>query len=499
MKKTKLLAAVFSAWMLLQSYPLSVSATEVATEATAETPSHQSVQATESVEIPFGQVSIQSGCRTIAGMSPLDGKERKLNTAQAVFVYEQNTDTVIYSYNADTKLSPGTLTKMVAALVAVELCELDEVVTVSSRNISRLPAGSQNVNLKQDEQLTVEDLLHCLVLDYANDAAIALAEHVSGNQQGFLVLMNDRVKQMGCSGTEFNNIHGLDNATSWTTARDMARIMAEVSKNETLVEILKTTGYSVAPTNRTEKKRELVTQNYLISEATISKYYDQRVKIGMASYTNLSGASLICTAEKGKLNLVCVIMGALREFNPDKTWQVTSYGNFDEMTELLEYTFGNFKVNQILYDGQSLEQFDVIDGESQAVGQPKINLDTVLPANARMDNLTKYFSPLDGGLTAPIKKGDMIGTVSIWYRNSCLAEAELFAMGDVSSQSNLGLKIEGEEAQTDGNSGEALEILLTVCLFILVPAGLYLTINAWRRSRARARRRKRRESRRRSW
>lgn len=497
MKLNRWIILFLSVVLLAQSIAIPAFATEVTSEPTMTT-TESLPQETQPSEIPFGQVSIQNGCRTLAGMSPLDGSERKLNTAQAVFVYEQNTDTVIYSYNPDTKVSPGTLAKIVTALLTVELCEMDEMVTVSSRNISRLPAGSLNQNLKEGEEISVKDLLHCLVLVSANDAAIALAEHISGNQQGFLVLMNDRVKQMGCTGTEFNNIHGLDNATSWTTARDMARIMVEASKNETLVEVFKTTGYKTSETNRSEA-RDFVTQNYLISEATISKYYDPAVKIGMASYSEMSGASLVCTAEKGKLDLVCVILGALREFNPDRTWQVTSYGNFDEMTELLEYVFGNFKVNQILYDGQSLEQFDVIDGESQAVGQPKVNYNTVLPASAQMDNLTKYFSPVDGGLTAPIAKGEMIGTVSIWYRNSCLAEAELFSMGDVSSQSNHGLTIQGEEIRDDSDMGGALDVILTVCLFILIPVGTYLAINAWRRSRARARRRKRRENRRRSW
>ncbi len=495
MKKNRWMLSLLAVVLVVQALAIPVTATEVTTDPTAAV----LPQETEPVEIPFGQVSIQNGCRTIAGMSPLAGKERKLNTAQGVFVYETNTDTVIYSYNADTKLAPGTLTKIVAALVAVELCELDEVVTVSSRNISRLPYGAKNQKLKEAEELTVEDLLHCLVLVSANDAAVALAEHVSGNQQGFLVLMNDRVKQMGCTSTEFNNIHGLDNATSWTTARDMARIVLEASKNETLVEIFKTTGYTVPPTNRTEKERSLITENYLISEAVISKYYDPRVKIGMQSYTDLSGAGLVCMAEKGKLNVVCVVMGALREFSPENASRVTSYGNFDEMTDLIEFVFGNFKVNQILYDGQALEQFDVIDGESQAVGQPKVNYNSVLPADAKMDNLTKYFSPLDGGLTAPIKEGDMIGTVSIWYRNSCLAEAELYSMGPVTSLSNNNLTIQGEEIHDEKSMSGALDVLLTVCWFILIPTGVYLTINAWRRSRARARRRKRRESRRRSW
>lgn len=448
-------------------------------------------------QIPFGNVSILEGCRTIAGAIPLGGSDRMLETAQAVFVYETNTDTVIYAYNPDNKMAPGSLSKIMTALLAIELCEMDEEVTVSSRNISRLPAGSQNQNLKEGEILTVRDLLHCLLMYSANDAAIALAEHISGNQQGFVVLMNERAKDLGCTGTEFTNVHGLDNSVQYTTARDIARIVMAAMEHEAYREIMQTTGYTVPATNRSEE-RFFNTSNYLISEAVISKYYNYRVTSGMQSYAAASGASLAFTAEDKGMNLVFVLMGCYREFAANG-WQVLSYGNFDEATVLMQHVLDNYKVNRILYDGQALEQFSVIDGESHVVGQPHVNYDTVLPKDATMDNLTRYYTTVGGGLTAPVSQDEMIATVQIRYRNSCIAEAELFAMSDVSSASDSGLTIQGTSTRTDGDMDGVLDVILTVCLVFLVPAAAYLGINAWRREQAKARRRKRRANRRRSY
>ena len=104
-------------------------------------------------DLAFGSVSILNGCRTIDGYVPLGGSDRRLDSAQAAIAFERSTGTLVYAYNPDTRLSPGGLTKMVTALLAIAYCDLEDVVTVSSRNISRLPGGTQNVNLKEAEQL----------------------------------------------------------------------------------------------------------------------------------------------------------------------------------------------------------------------------------------------------------------------------------------------------------------------------------------------------------
>lgn len=496
MKKFKRLSLFLCLTVLLQCILLPASATETTVPA----------ESTEAVntEIPFGSVSILNGCRTIEGMVPLGGSERRLASSQAAFVYEKNTGTVIYSYNPDMKLSPGTLTKIVTALVAIENCELDEVVTCSEGIQSRVPGSSLKMspNLKSGEQLTVEDLLHGLLLLSANDAAVALAEHVAGTTDAYREMMNQRVKQMGCFNTEFGNISGLDTATSYTTARDMAKIVTEATKNETFAEIFGEVEYTVPATNMVETERKFYTTNYLMDQHNISQFYDDRVKGGLASYTELSGASLACTAENDRgansLSLVCVTLGGTRIYNEEETWRVDTYGNFDEMVELIKYAFESFKVNRIIYEGMSLSQFSVIDGESYAVGQPFENIDSAVPIDASMDNLYMNYKVREEGLTAPIAKDELIATMEVWYRNSCVAEAEVFSMGDVKAASNTGVDIRTTATRDDSDSSGFLSVLGTICVIILGLAMAYLAFNAYMRSRMRARRRKRREARRRN-
>ena len=153
-------------------------------------------------------------------MSPLAGSERKLDTALSAFLYETTTDTVVYAYNPDMKVHPGTLAKIVMALIVIENCNMDDVVTVTEGIQSYVPMGVNKVqseSLKSNEQLKVKDLLYALLLINANDAAVALAHHVSGTTDAFLELMNARVKQMGCANTQFGNVSGLYTCLLYTS------------------------------------------------------------------------------------------------------------------------------------------------------------------------------------------------------------------------------------------------------------------------------------------
>jgi len=487
--KKKLLSVLICVALLLQLLVIPASATNTETE--GESADQSEPAQTTQPQAVFGTQSVLNGCRTIEGMVPLSGSERRLESASAVFVFDTKTNTVVYSYNPDMKLSPGTLAKLVTAMIVLQTCDLDEVVICHSKNISRIPGGTQNVKLKELEELTVEQLLHCMIMYGANDAAVALAEHVAGNMASFVSLMNAWVNKIGCTATEFGNVHGLDNATQYTTARDIAKIYIEAHKNETLKKIMFTTKYTVPKTNRSEE-RPLPTLNYLIDEYTVAKYYDDRVTGGMASYSDASGASLVCSAENKQLSLVLVIMGAKREFAANG-WLPTYYGNFDEMIELLDFSFNGFKSSRIMYEGQALYQLPVVGGECDVVAQPNINYDSVLPADCQFDNLIKNVTY--NQLTAPIKEGDMVGTISLSYRSSVVAEAELYAMSDVAVS-------RGSASQDDGadeSNSRVLSVLITVCLVILGLAGAYLGINALRRAIGRAKRRRRRANRRRSW
>lgn len=511
MKKSAYISILLLAAMLLNWIPVPVSAEEVETEpAVTETIAVSSLPedpgAALQSDLAFGSVCILSGCRTLDGQVPLGGSDRKVNTAQGVMIYERNTGTVIYSYNPDMKLSPGSLAKLVTALIVIERLEnLDEVVTVPAGIASRIPGGAQSIKLKSEERLTINDLLHCMIMQNAADAAAALAEIIAGNQKAFVMLMNERMKQLGCTSTEFGNVHGFDNVSHYTTARDMARFLLEATKNEKFAQLIADQSYTVPANDVNPEERKFASQNYLMETTIVPKYNDRRVTGGMASYSDTSGASVVCTAdnsnpEKGKkgLNIVCVLLGATREFR-ENGWSVINYGNFDEMIDLLEYVYNNFKVCRVLYDGQALEQYPVANGESDVVGQPHVNMDSVLPADAQMTNLIRNRHVNNGGLTAPIAKDERIGTIEIWYRSSCLMEAELFAAADVRTLDDTGLTIQNGLSKKNSNSSGFSKYVLITCGVILVPAVSYLAINAILRNRVRAQRRRRRHGRRRSY
>lgn len=506
MKKNRYLLLLLCFVMLMQTLVLPAFALPV--EVTPETvpqdttvPAQSTPGFTAVSDIPFGSVSIQSGCRSIEGMVPLGGSERRLETALSAFAYEVTTGTVIYSYSPDVKVSPGTLTKIVTALIAIENCNLKDMVTVKDGIQSRVPMGARVMrpdSLKSGEQLTVEDLLHGVLLTSANDAAVALAEHVSGSTTGFLTLMNQRVRQMGCYNTEFGNISGLDTATSYTTARDMTRIVMEACKNDTFTKIFGTIKYTVPETNMA-KERPLNTDNYFIDESVIPQFLDQKVKGGLASYSEASGASLACISKSmdESMTVVTVVLGCQRVYE-ENGWKVKTYGNYNEMQSLLAYVYDNFKVNRILYESQALEQFTVMGGECDVVGEPHVNYDTVLPKDCNMTNLIFEYTPVGGGLSAPIKQDQMIATVAVKYRNSCIAEAEIYAMGNISSADNTDVTIHSKMAKQQISLDGVLGIVGIAAVLLVGAFGVYVGLNALRRARVRAKRRRRRQNRRRN-
>ena len=498
MKKVKCLSLILSVLLLMQSV-LVPAAAETETTQTEQAETEQAITA-QTEELPFGTVCIQKGCRTINGMVPLAGSEKKLETAQAVFLYETNSNTVVYAYNPDVKLHPGTLAKIVMALIVLENCGLDDLVTVTEGIQSYVPAGAskvQSVSLKSNEEIKVRDLLYALLLINANDAAVALAHHVSGTTAAFLELMNKRVKQMGCTNTEFGNVSGLYTAQSSSTARDMTRIVQEAIKNENFREIFGAKSYQIPDTNMVQGRKEFKTQNYMIDDSTLQDFYDSRVTGGFASYYESYGASIVCTAEYKNMNFIAVILGATRTF-AENGWQPKIYGNFNEMSDLLDYAFNSFKINRIIYEGMALSTFKVNGGECNAVGQANVNVDTVVPINAQMKNIQMNYEAVDGGLTAPIKKDQMIATLEVVYRNSVLTEVEVYAMSDVRRADKTGVSIRSSAVEGSKGTPGFLSALGTICVIVLGVAIAYLAFNAYMRNRIRARRRKRRAQRRRN-
>ena len=497
MKKIRIICFLLSVVLLLSCAAVPVWATE-STEPSETAEATAPPEATEpNVQIPsvsYGSASLTNGCRTINGMTPLAGTDRILKSAQSAFIYEMNTETIIYAYNPDIRMYPGSLAKMMTALLAIEEGDLNEVVTFSTRWNKSLPARSIVADLKEGEEVTLEALMYWTLLASANDAALNIAGHIAGTQEAFVEMMNEPANQMGCTDTHFTNATGLDDPEQYTTARDMVKIVIAAIQNETFKKAFGSKGYNVPPTNKEEDKRVIETDNHLIYEFYLPQFNVSSVTGGKTSATAGAGSSLVCTAEDKNMNVVCLVMGAEREYNDRGL--ASYYGNFEEIMELLEFTFEGFKISRVLYPDMVLDQFPVLGGECDVVAQPNISVNSVLPVDCQLKNLIFRYT-IDKS-AAPIAKGEKLGSVTVWYRTSCVTESEIFAINPVRSEVNSGVTVYTIASRDDSAVTGILKFLGMGLLAVVVVIGAYLGVNWARRTAARKRRRRRRASRRRS-
>lgn len=495
MKKISTLSILLCLVLLLQMLCVTGYATENTT-APAETV-QQTLPEVSSEDLR--SVTVSQGCRTIEAQVPLGGSDPMLKTAQSAFVFETTTNTVLYAYNPDHVVAPGVLAKLVTAIVAIENADLDKKITVNSLSYKRLPSSAVRINagLKEGEEMPLRDMLHYMIMTWANDAALTIAESVGGTEENFVQMMNQWVLDAGCVNTKFTNCHGVSAPDAKTTARDMVRIYQKACRNSAFKELLGTTAYTVAPTNKDENEEKIKANNYLMEETIITKFNYDGVTTAFAPYGDNYGGHLVCTAETGGMNFVVVVLSAEREF-ASNGWQPIYYGNYDEAWVLLDFAFDGYKLCRLLHDGQSLYQFTVADGENQVVAQSSTAMDAVLPVNARMKNLLYKYNVKGGGLTAPISKGQTIATLQIWYQNSCIAETDLKAMSEVRAISERDMTLRTGASGGGGSLGKILAFVGIVFLVILIPFVIYLIINNVRRALRQNRRRRRRRSRRRS-
>lgn len=494
MKKIRILCLILCLVVLCQSMPFAAAATET-TEPTIPSTQEESMPYEEPPVVEYGSASITNGCRTINGMTPLGGTDRILKSAQAAFVYELNTETIIYSYNPDVHLYPGSLAKILTALIAIEEGNLDEVISFSTQWNSTLPIRALVADLKEGEEITLEALIYWMMLYSANDAALNIAGHIGGSQDGFVEMMNQKAAEIGCTDTHFTNAHGLDDPEQYTTARDMVKIIMAATKNETFREVFGAVGYTVPPTNKTDEEVIIESDNHLIYQRILPKFNRDEVTGGKTSSTAGSGSSLVCTAEENDMSLICVVMGTQREYSGSS---VSYYGNFEEMFALLDFAFDGFKISRVLYPDLALSQFPVAGGECEVVGYPDVAVNSVIPVNCTFDNLIFRYTVEGGGLTAPVAAGQKIANVQVWYRTSCVTEAQVYAMNSVRSTVNSGVTINSIASRDDSNLSGFLKFLGVVTMVIIVPFGGYLVINHMRRLAGQRRRRRRMASRRRS-
>ena len=424
-----------------------------------------------SVSAEVGQVDIAdtNGCHSVDAAKMLSPSDKMTDTARAVVMYELNSGTMLYTWNPDAKIYPTSMVKLMTALVALEKGNLDDEVTVTRKVLDELPIGIVSAGLKYNEVISLRDLLYCTMVASANDASIVIANHIAGSTADFVQMMNEKAEQIGCKGTHYSDVNGLHNENTYTTARDICRLIEVALQNEIFREMFETATYTVPATNKSEE-RKITTTNHMMNEKN-KKYYDERVTGDKTGATDEGGRCLALTAEVDDMQILCVVMGAQPTVEEDGT--ISAHGSFEESKILLDYAFKTYEPRQVFYSGQTVTQYPVVGGAHDVVTQPAASIMTILPRDLDDSQIKWVHQQTSSNITAPVQQGDKLGVIQAWYGDKCLAQTDLVAMNHVPQYQ---APIIPEKPQTQGGGDGWVVVLWIIGGIVLVVVLAFLAL-----------------------
>lgn len=360
--------------------------------------------------------------------------------AKAAVLVDADEGRIIFGQNEQEREYPASITKVMTALLTLEAVDagklsLDQPITASAVVNDQDPEGS-SAGIEEGEVLTVEQLLYCLLLVSANEAADILAETVSGSREAFVELMNQRAQELGCQNTHFANTTGLTQSGHYSSAWDIYLITREAMKHDDFMTIVNTKAYTVPATNMTDTERELHSTNALISNWRMTGYLysgAQGIKTGT---TDAAGHCLVSSAARGSRTLVSVVLGCEEVKTETGGTRVES---FTETARLFDWGFDNFSARTVLESNELICEVPVaLSNEVSTVAvHPASNAEAVLPNDLELDQLQRTVTLDNDSVNAPVAAGDQLGTITISYDGVDYVTVPLLAVADVSASSFL--------------------------------------------------------------
>ena len=367
-------------------------------------------------------------------ITPIYANDLKLaEKAKSAILIEASTGEILFEKNADEKLHPASMTKMMSMLLIIEAIEdgvlkWDQVIQVSE-NASSM--GGSQILLETGEKMSVLDLFKGVAIASGNDAVVALAEAVAGSESNFVSMMNKRAKELGLTNTNFKNPHGLDDDNHYSTSRDMSIIAKELVKHDEVLKYTKV--YEDYLRENTDRKIWLVNTNRLV------RFYDgvDGLKTG---YTEKAGYCMTATAMKDGMRIIAVVMG-----------EETSKIRNQEVSEMLDYAFAQYKVVNML-SNKNLGKYRVSNGKEEYVNVVPTSEVTMLKKKSESNDNLSYEVKVKN-LKAPIKKGDNIGNLIIKENGNAVRTLTLTTDKDIPKASFLDLFLRNIKDMIIGNMG----------------------------------------------
>lgn len=348
----------------------------------------------------------------------------------AIYLINLDTDTVAYEKNIDKKMYPASLTKIMTYIVTAEHVQDFDGTTVTIRKelIDKLlGTGSSIANLKADDTVTINQLLHCLMIKSGNDAALVLEDYVgNGEPDKFISMMNDKAAELGCKNTHFMNSHGLHDDNHYTTARDLAIMTKYAMTLPNFMDICSCpTSYIMG-----EDKYPLVTTNSMIDQSRGGKYYYQYARGIKTGHTDEAGYCLVSSAVYNGYSYLCVALGApIKDSSGHKISD--NYAMLDSKA-LYKWALSNLELKPILKKKDPMAEIKVnlTTNKDSILLYPAENYSALLPKSVTASSIDIKIEKPDS-IDAPIKSGQKIGTAILSYANKELSHVDLVAAQDV--------------------------------------------------------------------
>ena len=368
--------------------------------------------------------------------------------SEAAILVNTDTNTVVYEKNADERLLPASLVKIMTFILAVETwSDLDGTTITMSRAVQDELYGrdASNAGIMVGETVTLRNLLYALMLNSACEAASMIAEYYGGgDQQPFIDAMNAKAQEIGCTNTNFTNAHGLDDPDQYSTARDMYLITqyaynmpiyddrpldadSKAQSNQIFDVISSTDNYYISPTNMRDKQ-VVVHTNAMVREGNEYYYeYSRGVKTGT---TDQNTKNLVTAGSKSGFNYICVVMGAQ---NLDDNGNATNYTYIDTIN-LYNWAFDTFATRTVVTTGDYIEEANVklASGKNYVLLSPAQDVICLIPNEDLLDLSTiQKVATVNDEILAPVHKGDVLGSLELRLQDETLATVDLVATEDV--------------------------------------------------------------------
>ncbi len=336
-----------------------------------------------------------------------------------------DTGTVVYAKNAHTKAAPANTVKLMTAITAYEnIPDLDVVITATQSAVSN--AQGSNMAIKAGESFKASELFYGLLVRGANDAALVLAEYVSGSEQEFVSLMNKKAKQIGANDTNFENVTGFHTANSYTTARDMGIIAQYMYYIPELFDMSNTIRYVVKPTDITNHQRTLINRNMLLSKVISSDYYYPLAK-GMSLGSTPEGGHCIVSSVTGRngLTYLCVVLNSREENDINYACR--------DIIKLFDFCLEEFSIMSVASVKNVVCEIPVknaVDVDHIALF-PEKDIQVLLPNDMDFTrDLVSEKRLFAETAYSPVNKGDAFGEIVVRYKDEA-------AIGTVNLVSNV--------------------------------------------------------------